>query len=123
MLHRFALLAFALLTLAATGAHAQALQPIEVGTFSLGSVTGIVYYTRDAGGYHVVATLQDGKDQTVLRSVVTLAPEQSVTFSTPRGVGEPPVEVRLVRHADGLYLETAGQARPAAAVTNLAARP
>ncbi len=121
MFHRFGLLAATAALLLAGSAHADGLKPIEGRTFTLGTVSGIVYYSPGAGGYRVVATMLDGADGTVVRFVATLAPEQSVTLSTPRGAGEPAIEVRLVRHGDGLFLDDGGLEAREATATELTA--
>jgi hypothetical protein len=109
--------------LVAGSAHADGLKPIEGESFTLGAATGIVYYTEGAAGYRVVATMTDAADGTVLRFVATLAPEQSLTLSTPRGVGEPAIEVRLVRHGDRIFVDDGGKTARDTAVTELAAGP
>jgi hypothetical protein len=123
MFQRLGLLAATAALLVAGSAHADGLKPIEGESFTLGAVTGIVYYTEGAAGYRVVATMTDATDGTVVRFVATLAPEQSVTLSTPRGAGEPAIEVRLVRHGDKLSVDGDGPTARGAAVTELAAGP
>jgi len=82
---------------------ADTIQPIEGKDIDLGTLGGIVYYTVEPNGYHVVATL--GTD-TPVRFTATLAPDQSVTVSTPRAVGEPPMEVRITRHREQLTIDS-----------------
>jgi hypothetical protein len=120
MLDRFGFLLAATL-LVAGSAHADGLKPIEAKSFTLGTTTGIVYYTVQPTGYRVVATLQSGETPTVVRFVATLAPEQSVTLSSPRGVGEPAIEVRLVRHGDQLFVGDASQVAGGTTVLQTAA--
>src|SRR5215472_12474189 len=84
------------------GVRAEAIQPIEGKRIDLGTMGGIVYYTVQPDGYRVVATL--GTD-TPVRFIATLTREQSVTLSTPRGVGEPAVEVRIMRRGEQLLVE------------------
>jgi hypothetical protein len=124
MVRRFALAASAAALLIAggafAGARADGLKPIEGKSFSLGTVSGIVYYTPGPTGYRVVATMLDGADGTVVRFVATLAPEQSVTLSTPREAGESAVEVRLVRHGDDLFLDDGGRTAREATATAMA---
>jgi len=114
MFHRFGVLAAALALLVAGNARADALKPAEAEIVDLGTVNGIVYYTVEPTGYRVVATLRS-PDQSpgvssVVRFVATLAPEQSITLSTPRAAGEPAVEVRFVRHGGHVFVEDSRQA-------------
>ena len=108
MFQRFGVLAAAAALVFASNAHAGGLKPIEARSFSLGTVTGIVYYTPDASGYRVVATMMDAADGTVMRFIATLGPGQSMTLSTPRDAGEPAIAVQLVRRGDGLFLDGSG---------------
>jgi hypothetical protein len=107
MFRRFGLLAVACALFIAGSAYAEPLEPIQGESFALGTVTGVVYYTVEPAGYRVVATLQVGEAQTPVRFVATLAPEQSVTLSTPRGAGEPAIEVRFARHGEQLFVDGA----------------
>ena len=100
-----------------------ALKPIEGESFTLGTVSGVVYYAEGAAGYRVVATMTDAADGTVVRFVATLGPEQSATLSTPRGVGEPATEVRRVRQGDKLFVDGDRQTVRGAAVAEFAAGP
>ena len=121
--HRFGLLAAIAASLVAGSAHADALKPIEAESFTLGTMTGVVYYTEEAAGYRVVATMVDRADGDVVRFVATLAPEQSVTLSTPRRVEEPAVGVRFVRHGDRLFVDGVGQPARGTSVSDLRANP
>ena len=98
------------ISLAATAAvlfagsvHADTMQPLEGKNIDLGTLGGIVYYTVEPDGYRVVATL--GTD-TPVRFTATLTRDQSVTVSTPRGVGESPIEVRITRHGEQLIVDS-----------------
>src|SRR5271168_2945946 len=50
----------------------------------LGSVNGVAYYTEEAGGFRVVATLAQQEDLPI-RVETVLAPGQSVVLSTAKG--------------------------------------
>ena len=77
------------------------LREIEAQGFDLGTVSGIVYYTVEPGGFHVAATLSpQAEDATPVRVEAVLAPGQSVVLSTPHGVGEAPEAVEIGREAD-----------------------
>jgi hypothetical protein len=73
--------AFALASLGA--AHANALHPIEAKSINLGGVSGIVYYTIERDGFHVVTTLAQGEAGTPIRVVSVLAAGQRMVLSTP----------------------------------------
>jgi len=60
---RHVFLGAASLSLAAGFASAGGLQPIEAARLDLGSVSGVVYYSEAADGFHVVATLVEGQAQ------------------------------------------------------------
>ncbi|WP_424630393.1 hypothetical protein [Bradyrhizobium sp. SYSU BS000235] len=77
--------AFALASLQAT--HADGVHPINGVDIDLGDVSGVAYYTVERDGFHVVATLAQGKEGTPIRVVSVLAPGQSVAFSTAHQAG------------------------------------
>lgn len=92
--------ALALATLSGV-AHADGLQPVESRNIDLGAVSGIAYYTVERDGVRVVATLaQQGEDATPVRVEVLLGQGQSMTLSTPHGVGIAPEAVEVSRQAD-----------------------
>jgi hypothetical protein len=81
---------------------AETLYPIQGKTIDLGTIGGIVYYTIQPDGYRVVATL--GTESPV-RFIATLSPEQSIFLSTPRGLGQPAMLVRIMRHGEQLLVD------------------
>jgi hypothetical protein len=64
-------------------AYASELRPIQGYTLDLGEVLGVAYYTVEQDGYHVVATLAEGKTGAPVRFEATLSSGQAVTFSSP----------------------------------------
>ena len=86
------------------GAGAEELQPIQGRSIALGPVNGIAYYTNDATGSHLVATLSSGEGSTPVRVVTTLIAGQSVTLSVPHGVGEPATEVTFSRQGEHVFV-------------------
>lgn len=122
MTTRHAFLAAAALALATAvpAAHADELRPtlardINAEGLDLGAVSGVVYYTVERGGFHVVATLSEpAGDATPVRVEAVLAPGQSVLLSTPRGVGEASEAVEISREADTVLVHKV----TAAAATN-----
>lgn len=97
---------FSLATLGA--AHADGLQPMQAQSIDLGEMSGVVYYTVERDGFHVVTTLVQGEAGIPVRAVSVLAPGQSVVLST--GIATSAVEIS--RQADTVVV------REAAAVTN-----
>jgi hypothetical protein len=72
-----------------------------------GSVAGIAYYTVEADGFHVVATLaQDGKDRVPLRVQGVLNAGQSLKFSTPGVIGVEPATITLERQGEKLVVRS-----------------
>jgi hypothetical protein len=109
---RNAILAATLSFTSLGAAHADSVQPMQAQTIDLGEVSGVVYYTVERDGFHVVTTLVQGEAGTPVRAVAVLAPGQSVVLSTPREAGVAPIEVEISRQADTLLV------RKAAAATN-----
>ena len=77
--------------LAAIGpAHAEGLKPLQGQVIDLGDVSGVAYYTVERDGFRVVATLaKQDEDAVPVRVVAVLAPDQSLTLSTPHEAGHP----------------------------------
>ncbi len=91
------------------GAQADELQPIQGRSIALGPVNGVAYYTNDAAGSRLVATLSSGEGSTPVRIVTTLVAGQSVTLSVPHGVGEPATEVTFSRQGDHVFVTDASR--------------
>ena len=96
--------AFAALLLAAPamGAHAQgpaptSLEPAAGRAIDLGTTAGTAYYTVQADGFHVVATLADARSGAPMRVEATLAAGQTVVLSTPGGRSGAPHTVEITR--------------------------
>lgn len=98
-------LAAAIALASTTLAHAETLKPIQGHEFDLGDVSGVVYYTAEPDGLHVVATLAQRDDNPVpVRMEAVLAPGQSMVISTPREVGSLPETVVISRDADAVQV-------------------
>src|SRR5688572_1781654 len=93
-------MAFAMGLLSATGVTAGELAAGNGYSIQLGHFDGSVYYTIEPDGYRVVATLASGLEPLPIRFVSTLGPGQSVMISVPRAVGEPPVDLQIVRNGE-----------------------
>jgi hypothetical protein len=101
--------------LAAIGpAHAEGLKSLQGQVIDLGDVSAVAYYTVERDGFRVVATLgKQDEDAVPVRVVAVLAPDQSLTLSTPHEAGIPPDAVEIIRRADTVVVHKA-----AAALTN-----
>ena len=93
--------------------HAGELLPMHAQSIALGQVTGIAYYTVEADGYRVVATLANGPEGTPIRYVSTLTSGQSILLSVPQGVQKPAFEFQIRREGDSI---TVGDALAVAVV-------
>ena len=84
------------------------LKPAQSHGINLGNVAGDAYYTVRQDGYHVVATFtqRDGS-RTPVRFQAVLSPGQSVTFSTPRAVGEQPASLSIKRQGERVIVNDA----------------
>jgi hypothetical protein len=85
--------------------HAEELLPIQSRTIALGPVSGAAYYTDDAAGSRLVATLGGDEGSIPVRVVAMLAAGQSVTLSVPAGVGKPSVEVTFSRRNGRVFVD------------------
>lgn len=103
---RSTILAAALALTAVGAAHADNLRPMQAQSIRLGEVSGVVYYTVERDGFHVVTTLVEGEAGTPVRAVSVLAPGQSVVLST--GAGGDAIEIS--RQADTLLVREAAVA-------------
>ena len=104
MAQSIAIAAAAALLLASVAADAGDLQPIQAGALDLGAVSGTAYYTSEADGFHVVATVA-GSDDTPTRVEVVLAPGARVVLSSAGLVGTAPRSVAIVHRHDRLSIE------------------
>ena len=73
--------------LTCTSADAVRLAPLAANSITLGTYTGVAYYTVDASGYQVAATVAPGDAGEPIRFVSTLADGQSATLSVPQAAG------------------------------------
>jgi hypothetical protein len=109
--------------LAAIGpAQAEGLKPLQGQVIDLGDVSGVVYYTVERDGFHVVATLaKKDEDAVPVRVVTVLAPGQSLTLSIPHEAGTPPEAVEFIRRVDTVLVHNAAAARADAGLAHKAA--
>jgi hypothetical protein len=117
MSYRFAFLAAVAALSVAGAAHAESLKPVQARRVDLGGLAGIAYYTVEKDGHRLVVSLKGNESDTPVRFVATLAPEQRVTVSVPRGAGEPATDVHFTRHGEHIEVNATG-----AATTGVAAR-
>lgn len=86
---------------AAVGAE---MKPAHAQTIDLVAMRGVAYYTVEADGYRVVATLAGEAGALPVRFVATLGQDQKIDISVPRGPGEQPVAAEIVRVGDKVYV-------------------
>ncbi|NGO51576.1 hypothetical protein [Allomesorhizobium camelthorni] len=80
------------------------LKPMHSRSINLGTITGVAYYTVEPDGYHVVATLAQNDAGAPVRFETVLVSGQTMTLSTPRAAGMPPVKVEIGRTADQIHV-------------------
>ena len=71
-----------------TPAHAGEVGDLQAESIDLGGFRGVVYYTSENGGYHVVATIAEGETGLPVRFEVSLTETQKMTISVPGKLGE-----------------------------------
>lgn len=103
-MHRITLLAAAAALVMATAAQADELRAIEGRSFTLGPVSGIVYFVRNGSDDDVVATLTAGRDATTVRFETSLVAGHSARISIPRGPADTAIAVRITREGDRLFI-------------------
>jgi hypothetical protein len=86
--------------------YAEELRPIEAQSILLNDVKGVAYYTVQADGYQLVATMAADDATTPIRFVVSLQPRQTVTISVPGEVGAPSVQIDFTRVGDQVFVAT-----------------
>lgn len=106
MIRHWTALAVAWLAMSSAAA-ASELAPGNGHSLRLGGFDGVVYYTVEPDGYHVVATLASGPDAPAIRFIAMLAPGQSMTISVPQEVGEPALDLEVARTGEALTISDA----------------
>ena len=94
------ILAAAIAALFATSAGAGEVKPLAGHSIALGSVVGVAYYTVEADGFRVVATLSGNESADPIRVVSTLADGQSVTIAVPASLDNSSNDVVIIREGD-----------------------
>ena len=92
------------------------LAPLAASTVALGAYTGVAYYTAEAAGYQVVATVAPGEAGAPIRFVSTLADGQGAILSVPQAVGSPALEVEFHRCGDAVLIRSPVSIPPAVAI-------
>ena len=69
-------------------AYAGEIGDLQAESIDLGGFRGVVYYTTENGGYHVVATIAEGETGLPVRFEATLTETQKMTISVPGKLGE-----------------------------------
>jgi hypothetical protein len=94
----------AVLGCAATPAPAGELSALQGGSIEGGSFHGVIFYSSEPGGYHVVATIADGETGLPVRFEATLGENQKLSISTPGKLGEQSDIVEISRAGDRLVV-------------------
>lgn len=97
---RSLLCALALGALVTTSAGAAELKPGQGETITLNGVSGVAYYTVEAGGYRVIAVLASGAAAEPVRFQAVLQPGQAVAISVPGAAGTVPAALEIARRGD-----------------------
>jgi hypothetical protein len=92
------------------------LAPLAASSVMLGAYTGVAYYTAEAAGYQVVATVAAGEAGVPIRFVSTLADGQNVMLSVPQAVGMPALEIEFHRCGDAVLVRGPASLAPAVAI-------
>jgi hypothetical protein len=92
------------------------LAPLAASTVALGAYTGVAYYTVEATGYQVVATLLPSEAGAPIRFIATLADGQNAILSVPQAVGMPALEVEFHRCGSAMVVRSSASPPPAMAV-------
>jgi hypothetical protein len=85
-------------------AGAEELAPGNAHSVHLDRVDGVVYYSVEQDGYRVVATLASGGEESPIRVISTLGPDQSIVISVPQAVDQPPVDIEILRTGGALFV-------------------
>jgi hypothetical protein len=91
----------------ATPAISGEMKPMSAESIDLGTMSGVAYYTVEAEGYHVVATLAHRDSGAPIRLEAVLSSGQTLTLSTPRDAGQAPLRVEISRVADAVRVSEA----------------
>src|SRR5262245_32200742 len=99
-------LILAALSLAATPAPAAELIALQGGSIEVGSFHGVVFYTDEPDGYHVVATVADGEEGPPIRFEATVVENQKLLISVPGKLGGQSDVVEISRAGGRLVIAT-----------------
>jgi hypothetical protein len=106
-MRKMLLAAIAMLPIATAVAHATDLRAMQAlrEDFRNGA-SALIYFTAEADGYHVVATVQsdDSEATVIFRFVTVLAVGQTAEISVPHGPGEAPEAFLISRVDDKLVV-------------------
>lgn len=83
-------------------AQAVEMHPMQATSLSLGSVTGVAYYSVAGDDFQVVATLAAGEEGTPMRFVASLGDGQKMLVSVPQEAGQAAIELEFARIGDSL---------------------
>jgi hypothetical protein len=107
-LMRILVFALVLSLVAFSSVRADDMQPQEAHTVSLGTLTGVAYYTVERDGYRVVTTLAQDESSSPVRFVAVLLPNQKVTISVPGGLNGRSATIDIIRQGDNVTIARDG---------------
>ena len=102
--------------LSCTSADAVSLAALSASTVTLGTYTGVAYYTVEDTGYQVVATVSAGEAGVPIRFVSTLADGQNAMLSVPQAAGSPALEMEFQRCSNAMVMRSPASLPPAIAI-------
>ena len=103
-------------SLTCTSADAVSITPVAAKTVTLGTYTGVAYYTVEDAGYQVVATVAPGEAGVPIRFVSTLVDGQRAVLSVPQAVGSPALEMEFQRCGEAVLVRAPASILPAVAI-------
>jgi hypothetical protein len=87
-----------------TPVHAGELNDMEAESINLGSYRGVVFYTNEQDGYHVVATISEGESGQPVRFEATITDTQKLMISVPGKLGQPSQVLEMSRASNKLVV-------------------
>ena len=101
-MYRYAFLAAICLLI--TPANAGEVDQFSAESISVGGFHGILYYTNEQDGYHVVSTISEGESGLPVRFEATITETQRLTISVPGKLGEQSQELEISRAGGKLVI-------------------
>ncbi|MBC8130484.1 MAG: hypothetical protein H7Y08_09210 [Rhizobiaceae bacterium] len=107
MIKVWLLAAAALMSAGSAASLADEVAPLAGKAVFLDAASGVVYYTKEADGFRVVATLSASERAAPLRFIATLADGQTITVSVPVEAGKSERALAISRRGETLTVAEA----------------